>query len=435
MNKFWTIFKSEYAQVVKKKSFLIGLILTPAFMIVVTIVPTLLANRDIQAPSEYAVVDADGRGVGQKFVESLKKERLTKDSSVEAYTLTRLYDMTGKGKEQIDALRVELDSLIVTKGLTNYVIIFPNAENSDSVMLVSKAINFKTSARFDKSISNILAAMRLKKSSVNLPVDSVLTMTRRIDMIQGSPGGKTRNFMSMYLGGIIFVMILFMSVIGFGGILMRTVIDEKNSRVMEILISSVSPFQLMMGKVLGLGAANLTQVGIWVAMGLMLYSYRGNLHIPAEVGTVLFNPVIIVFFVAFLVLAYIMYATLFALIGSICSTEKETQNFMFPITMSLMLPVFIMMYIIQEPDSLATVILSLIPLFTPTMMVLRLNIMAPEVFRFSDPIILEATIGVVLTALFTVGVIWVTSRVFRMGILMYGKRATLPEIMKWIRYK
>jgi len=191
----------------------------------------------------------------------------------------------------------------------------------------------------------------------------------------------------------------------------------------------------MIGKVLGLGAANLTQVGIWVAMGAMLYSARGNLHVPAEVGTVLFNPVIIVFFVAFLILAYIMYATLFALIGSICSTEKETQNFMFPITMSLMLPVFIMMYVIQEPDSLVTIVLSLIPLFTPTMMVLRLNIMAPEAFSFSDPIILQAVLGFIITSLFTVGVIWVTSRVFRMGILLYGKRATFPEIMKWIRYK
>jgi len=152
------------------------------------------------------------------------------------------------------------------------------------------------------------------------------------------------------------------------------------------------------------------------------------------VADIVFNPVLIVFFVLFLIIAYVMYASIFAFIGSICNSDKEAQNFMFPIIISLMLPILLLMYIIQEPDSTLSVVLSMIPILTPTMMVARLNIAAPETFNLADPIILEAVIGVVIALAFTVFLVWVTARVFRIGILMYGKRPTLPEIIKWVRY-
>jgi ABC-2 type transport system permease protein len=435
MKKFWIIFASEYAQVVKKKSFLIGIILTPAMMILITVLPAMLMDKGISAPESYVVIDADGRGIGAQFASSLERYKLDSDSTVGAYKLVHLYEIPDNRPQAMDSVRSILDSMLLTKQLKHYVVLLPRLEESDSVLMVSKSTNFKTSARFDRRISDILAAMRLEKSNINISIDSVLSMTRRVEMSQVSPGGKTRDFTSMYFGALVFVMIVVMSVLGFGGILMRSIIEEKNSRVMEVLISSVSPFQLMMGKIAGLGFANLTQVGIWVVIGLLLFANRSTLNIPANVGQIIFNPVLIVFFVIYLIIAYIMYSAMFAFIGSICSTDKETQNFMFPVTMSILLPIFIMTYIVQEPESLPTTILSLIPVFTPTMMILRINIMAPETFSPGNPVVLEALIGVGLSVLFTIGMVWVTGRVFRMGILMTGKRATFPEILKWIRYK
>lgn len=435
MKKFWTIFSSEYAQVVKKKSFIVGIILTPAVMLLITILPAMLVNKGISAPESYVVVDADGRGIGARFASSLERYKLDSDSTVAAYKLVRLSDIPADQPQALDSIRGVLDSMLLDKRLKHYVILMPRLEETDSVLMVSKSMSFKTSARFDRRISDILAAMRLEKSNINLSIDSVLSMTRRVEMSQISPGGKTRDFTMIYFGGLVFIMIIIMSVLGFGGILMRSIIEEKNSRVMEVLISSVSPFQLMMGKITGLGFANLTQVGIWILIGLVLFANRTSLNIPANIGQMLFNPVLIVFFVVYLIIAYIMYSAMFAFIGAICSTDKETQNFMFPVTMSILLPIFIMTYIVQEPESLATTILSLVPMFTPTMMILRINIMAPETFSLGNPIVLEALIGVVLSVLFTIGIVWVTGRVFRMGILMTGKRATFPEIMKWIRYR
>jgi ABC-2 type transport system permease protein len=227
-----------------------------------------------------------------------------------------------------------------------------------------------------------------------------------------------------------------MTVLGYGQILMRAVIEEKSSRIIEVVVSSVSPFQLMAGKIIGLGLASLTQVGIWVAVGAIVYGLKGNLNISGSVSEIVFNPIFIAFFVVFLILGYILYSTIFALIGSICNNDKEAQNFIFPIVMSMLLPVMLAMYVVQEPDSLIAVVLSLIPFFTPTMMILRLNIVgAGSTFTLSNPIILEAVIGIILTALTILAVTWITSKVFRIGILMYGKRATFPEIIKWVRYK
>ncbi len=435
MSKFWTILKTEYAQVVKKKSFIIGIILTPVFMILITIIPALLAKRGISTPTHYTVIDADGRGIGRDFADALGKYTLDSDTTTKAYHLMHLYEVAADDTERLDSLRVALDSMLLTKKLKNYIVIYPGVDENDSALIVSKSLNFKTVARFDRSMSDILTTMRLEKSNINLAVDSVLAMTRRIDMQHQSPGGKTRDFLSVYFGALIFVMIIFVSVISFGQILMRSIIEEKNSRVIEVLISSVSPFQLMMGKVIGLGAANLTQIGIWVLIGIALFSFRGTLDIPPQVADIMFNPVLIVFFILFLLVAYIMYSTMFALVGSICTTDKETQNFILPITMSLLLPVMLLMYIVQEPDSTVTVIMSMIPILTPTMMVARLIISAPETFSFSDPIVLEATLGFVIAALFSLALIWLTARIFRVGILMYGKRATLSEIMKWVRHK
>jgi ABC-2 type transport system permease protein len=432
MNKLWILIVREYAQVVKKKSFLIGIFLTPLFMLVVTVIPSMLAMKKSATAEKISIIDIDSQGIGEKFSESIKRYKL--EDSTPAYSIQNIYDIASEDTVGLGQLRGTLDSLILNKQLKSYLVFFKNVEQTDSVVMVAKSFGLSTINRFEKRISDILAGMRLQQSNIELSTDSVLTMTRRIDLRQQAPGGKERDFMTIYLGGIIFVMIIFMTIIGYGQILMRSVIEEKSSRIIEVMISSVSPFQLMTGKIIGLGLASLTQVGIWLAIGLGVYAYRGNLNISADISGIIFNPIFIGYFIIYLVIGYILYSTLFALIGSICNTDKEAQNYIMPITMSLILPMIIGIYIIQEPDSTLVTVLSLIPFFTPTLMILRLNVMGAESFAFTNPIILEATLGVIITAATTLLVIWLTSRIFRIGILMYGKRPTLPEIYKWIKY-
>ncbi len=433
MSKMWVIIKREYAQVVKKKSFIVGIILTPLFMVAITVLPAMLASKQSDDTHEMAIIDLDDKGVGEKFAESLNQYTL--DDDLPAYEVTDIYNINPDDTLKLAEQRSFLDSLVRDKQLKSYLIINYKAEENDSIVLVAKSFGFRNNSRFEKRMSDILSGIRLDNTEVNLEVDSILNLTRRIDLSQQAPGGIERDFMTMYMGGIIFVMIIFMTIITYGQVLMRSIIEEKNSRIIEVMISSVSPFQLMAGKIIGLGLANLTQVGIWIVIGLGIYSFRGDLNISADVAATMFNPVFLTFFLAYLLIGYIMYSTLFALIGSIVNTDKEAQNFIFPITMCLILPVMTAMYIIQEPDSAITVTMSLIPLFTPTMMILRMNFIGVDAFTFANPIILEATIGIVITSLTTLLIIWLTSKIFRIGILMYGKRPTLPEIFKWMRYK
>ncbi len=432
MSKMWVIIKREYAQVVKKKSFIVGIILTPLFMVAITVLPALLASKKSADTQKIAIIDMDNKKVGEKFAEKLKQYTL--DNDLPAYEVTDIYNINPGDTAKLTKQRSVLDSLVRAKQIKSYLVINYKAEENDSIVLVAKSFGFRTNSRFEKRLSDILSGIRLNNSEVNLEVDSILALTRRIDLSQQAPGGRERDFLTMYLGGIVFVMIIFMTIITYGQVLMRSIIEEKNSRIIEVMISSVSPFQLMAGKIIGLGLANLTQVGIWIVIGIGIYNFRGDLNISADIAATMFNPVFLSFFLIYMLIGYIMYSTLFALIGSIVNTDKEAQNFIFPITMSLILPVMVAMYIIQEPDSVITVTLSMIPIFTPTMMILRMNFIGVDAFSFANPIILEATIGVIITSLTTLLIIWLTSKIFRIGILMYGKRPTLPEIIKWMRY-
>jgi len=433
MSKLWILIKREYAQVVKKKSFVIGILLTPIFMIGITVLPALLASKQSDNTENISIIDLDNMDIGNRLVEKIKAFEL--DDGRPAYNVVNLYKIENSDSVKLNDVKSELDSLILAKDLKYYMILHKNIMNNDSCYLVGKSFGFSANSRFDNSITRILASMRLEKSDINLGTDSVLQLTHRTSFEHLSPGGKKRDFLTMYLGGILFVMIIFGTIIGFGQILMRSIIEEKNNRIVEVIASSVTPFQMMAGKIVGLGMASMTQVAAWMALGLGMYGFRDSLSISAEISGVIFNPVFMAFFVVYLVLGYILYSTFFALIGSIVNTDKETQSFIFPITMSLMLPVIMAMYIVQEPDSLLVTIMSLIPTFTPTMMVLRMNVIGVDTFNLADPMILQALAGIAIIILTIILMIWLTGKIFRVGILMYGKRPTLPEIIKWIKHK
>jgi len=223
---------------------------------------------------------------------------------------------------------------------------------------------------------------------------------------------------------------------GYGQLVMRSVIEEKNSRIMEVLVSSVTPFQLMMGKILGLGAATFTQVGAWAVMGGIIYALRGVIDMDPSIGRIVFNPAIITFFVLFLSSGYLLYSSLFAIVGSICNNDKEAQSFISPMIISMILPFMVAIHVIQHPNSLLSVVLSFIPFLTPTMMCMRVIFIAPTLTEYSlfSGIIGQAILGFILVSLTFVGVAWLAGKIFRIGILMYGKRPTLPEIIKWVRY-
>lgn len=436
MSKFWVIFRREYAQVVKKKAFIIGIFLTPVLMAAFSLIPAFLAGKKSSETELLAIIDQSQYNIGEKFEDELTNYKLEDDTTA-YYEVTKIIKINEEDDDKFNRVYDSLVQLINDKSLKYFLVVGPNSHLDDSSSyLVTNSDNFRSFNRFEYRLSQVLSSIRLDESNVNLEVDSILALTRQIDLPKRDAKGESIPFEIKYFSALIFVGIMFGMIFSYGQMVMRSVIEEKSSRIMEVLISSVSPFQLMLGKVMGLGAATFTQIFVWVIMGAVMYSMKGTFEINPSIDRILFNPVIIISFILFMISGYLLFSTLFALIGSIVNTEKEAQSFIAPITMFMILPFMIGIYIIQEPNSTISIVLSLIPFLVPTLMMMRVIFLAPTLSEYSlfSGIVGEAALGFLIVCLSVVGMIWLTSKIFRVGILMYGKRPTLPEIIKWIRY-
>lgn len=439
MSKPLVVFQREYAQLVKKRSFLIMTLLTPAIMIAIMVLPAMLATRDVAGTETVAIIDRDTLNVGNALAEDLA--RYTQgDDSIPAYEIEPVAILPMANAAAYD---VEYEKRVqqINSDLIKYlVVIKPGELTSDSsLLLVTNSDNMRTIERMERGLTAILSRLRLEEANVNLNVDSVLSLTRRVDLHKLDTRGESIPSEFKLIVGMVFVMLIYMLVLLNGTAVMRSVIEEKTNRIMEVLVSSVTPFQLMLGKIGGMGAASLTQVGIWVAAGAAIMAYttggaQSELSRPLEV--IMFNPVVAGAFVVFFIMGYFLYSTYFALIGSVVNNDKESQNFMWPVVLCLISPVLFVSAIVQNPNALWVKVLSLVPPFSPTTMVLRVSLIAPSTTHYSlfSGILGEAILSFVILVVATLGAIWLTGRVFRVGVLMYGKRPTLPEILKWMTH-
>ncbi|RME23691.1 MAG: ABC transporter permease, partial [Candidatus Zixiibacteriota bacterium] len=369
MHKLFVIIRREYTQVVKKKSFLIGLFITPLFIAAFMLLPALLATREPSHAESICVIDRGTQDFGSQFVESLNRYTLKK-SGGPAYEVKHLYRIPAGDTLTYNAVFDSLTTAIADKELQYLLVIGPwHGVPDSSTFLVANTNNFITQSRFERRLTDLFSMQRLRESNINLPVDSILTLTSRFDLpVEDTKaalgGGEVAiPFEIKYFAALVLVMLIYMMVIFYGQTLMRSVIEEKSSRIMEVLVSSASPFQMMMGKVLGMGAAALTQVSIWVLLGagVFVFSNAMSLELDPSISRIVSNPLIVVFFVLFLVGGYLLYSAIFALIGSIVNSDKEAQNFIFPVVMLLILSVMVGMSLVQNPDAGWALALSCIP--------------------------------------------------------------------------
>lgn len=437
MSRFLVIMKREYAQLVKKKSFLFMTLLTPVIMAGMMVVPSILIRRGMTSEAErYAIIDRDHNHLGEQLAEEMSQYTLNDDSTA-AYSLAGIWT---PAEEEYQAVYDSLVNSIRDRRLKYLLILRPDAHLADSnLLLVTNSDNELTINRMEYRLSKVLAKKRLELCNINLPVDSVMTLTARTSLPITNTKGESVNRLFKFMGGLLMMMLIYLLVLIDGQALMQSIIDEKNDRIMEVLVSSATPFQLMAGKIIGTGLAALTQVGIWVAAGagIMAYSVSSGTAIDPSIERTIFNPATVVAFVAFLTSGYLLFSTFFAFIGAIVNSPKEAQSMLLPLILILLLPGMIVgMAALQFPDAAWIRSLSFVPTYTPLIMMNRVSATVPTIEgnALFSPIMGEALIGFLLIILSTIVTIWITARVFRVGILMYGKRPTLPEILRWIRH-
>ncbi len=414
MKKALIVAKWEFYEKVVTKTFLISLILTPAIIIVFAILPTLLSNQEDNSIKAIGLVDTSAIYY-KPMQNSLEKYKL--NNGQPNYLLVNL---SGSNKN-INEIKMISDESTLSGKLEGYLLILNGGTDSVRIEYRSKnAGNFKDLNKFEETFNLARIETKLTKEGANPSIMKYISDKIEIKPTKIEKGGQESksNFLVLFFTSFIFIILLMMMILSSGGMLIRSLVEEKSNRLIEILVSSCTPNELLAGKVLGLSSLGLTQVLIWTLVGIAL---AGTSLVPTEA----FANILPIF--GYFVLGFIFYTSIFVGIGSIVSTEQEAQQITSYLSLVIMLPIVIAIPAIQNPNSILVHIFSYIPFTIPAVMILRINIGPIPLWEiFSSTIIMIASIHLSIS---------IAGKIFRIGILSYGKRPTIKELLNWLKEK
>jgi ABC-2 type transport system permease protein len=441
MSKILAVFKREYLAAVRKKMFIFMTLFFPVLMAGLFFIPTLMISRSL-SDKRVAVVDGTGRlrDVLSKPIkpEAPDPKKATGDAATQRrsevpQTLNLDYadahgaDLQTAAQPYLDKLRDD------SKGhhLYDAVMLIPANAFDDNKAVMKfysrSATDIFTQERLGTVTNRAIQRQRLNERGIDGKQVDTIMATVKLESVQISRAGKQKKGgEETFLVGFLLAALLLVPSFVYGVEIMRGIIQEKNDRVVEILISSMSPTELLTGKIAGVAAVGLTQIGAWLAILGALAVFGGAVASMAGTDvTQLIVPSFFIYFITFFVLGYMTNVCVYAVAGSACNTDKEAQQLIAPIQMVMMLPWFMMAAIITNPESSMAVAFSLSPVFGPLTMFVRTLVSEPPLWHVLVSIVVSiATICVFFFA---------TAKIFRVGILSYGKRPTLPELWKWLK--
>jgi ABC-2 type transport system permease protein len=421
MRNTWLILRREYLERVRTKSFIISTLVLPALMVALMVLPSKLAMLKASGTKRLAVVcaNADFARAVQSQLEAGKEKGEKLDSSP-------------RYKVEIvstpdEATRAALKGRIGAGTLDGYVWLSDDALVSRKISYVARETSdFIEAETMRAALKTALLRQELRARGVAAEDADKLMMAVDLDTVsikggQEKKGGGPLQFIS----AIVLVMMLYMTLILYGVAVMRSVLEEKTSRVMEVVLSSATARELMAGKILGVGAVGLTQIALWVVIGLVATT-PGLLAARSQLSEINLSPAALPAFAVFFVLGFLLYSALYAALGAMVNSEQEAQQWQFLVIMPIIIPIMMMTYVIRQPNAPLSMWMSLVPFFAPILMYIRVVVETPPLWQIG------VCIALLLLTLW--GVVALCSRIYRVGILMYGKKPTLPEIVKWIRY-
>jgi len=434
MRNLWLIIKREYLERVRTRSFLILTLLLPGIMTVVMILPAKLATMGEKAQHVVVVTSTPqfGEMIRQRFLSAMSATDNDDDDDDAANSQSNASKPKPEQEYVIDvdanpteAERTVLRDKVGSQAIDGYLWLSDDAIASGKVSWTSRSIaGFGERARLSETLNRIIQYDRLSTSGLTTEQADRLLKPIKVEAVRVEHGHESKGSGgSKFLEVVVMVMLLYMAVLLYGISVMRSVLEEKTSRILEVLLSSASSTQLMAGKLLGVGAVGLTQILVWVLAGafalpaMAMQPSFSELQIPLGV---LFA------FALFFLLGYLLYSTIYATIGAITTTEQEGQQLQFLVVIPLVLSVFMLGPVVRNPDAPAMVWMSMVPFFAPVLMYARIVVQTPPLWQIAlSLLLLIATIA---------GIMILCARIYRIGILIYGKRPNLPEILKWLKY-
>lgn len=426
MHNVWLIARREYIERVRTRGFVITTIMIPVIM-AGFIFGSIFLGSKANPDTHIAIVSSDTQLALDLQIELQQENqpRLTQPG-FEARHPRLLVDAMDVGPQT----RTILDQQIDSSDLDGYLWITP-AATAPNAKPTRPTFTFTPRSSSEGSIKNLLAGalstvlLREQLTHRGIVAADADTMLQPVEIVAAhGPVHEDRESAEISVTVLFFLM--YMVIMLYGMNVARSIIEEKTSRIFEVLLATIRPEEMMAGKIIGVGSVGLTQVGIWIAAALLLSGSAMVVHLGGETIHMTLTAVQIIFFFVYFILGYLFYSSIAAALGAMTNSEQELQQ----LNMFLVLPLafcFITLgTVLLTPDATLSRWLALIPPFTPLLMYLRVSLGHPAVW--------EIALSIALTSASIYGIIWVTSRIYRIGVLMYGKRPSIPEILRWLKY-
>jgi ABC-2 type transport system permease protein len=421
MRNVLLIIRREFLERVRTRAFVIGTVLFPVFMIALMVLPALVKTGG--GERTLVLVDQSPAGIGQRVAETLRAPKPDEDAI--RYTIERT-------EGSLESLRAGLNERVEKKEIDGYVVVGPDVLQTNRVAYRARDVT-KVQVVGDIGAAVTAAVQQERLRDTGLTAAQVSQLVREVDVqaarISGEGEERGNMFATMATAYVIFF--LFMQLITlYGQNAMRSVLEEKNNRIVEVIVSSVRPMHLMAGKILGLAAVALLQIGIWVGFVALLASQSARLAARFNIGAGAFSalqmePVVWLVLLIFFGLGFVLYAAMYAAAGSTVTSEQEAQQLVFPLMLPLFVPIVFIIPILTDPLGATARTLSLIPFTSPVVMPMRA--VATDVPGW------EIAASIALLVLGTSAVVWLAGKIYRVGILSTGKKPTFRELARWLR--
>ncbi len=439
-HKVITVIKREYITRVKTKGFLASILLMPVMMFIVMVLPSFMMTLQHKSDEikTFVVFDETGE-IFPKMEAALDENPFFHHKGKRVY---HLIEKPSDFNDNVEAKK-QLNRQLEEKEIHGYIEIPQNVFERLRVNYYAKNItNFELQRAFRSIISQIVTNKRLEDKGY--AAHEVRDLMRRIRFTEyavtaetDAVEGEERTMVKL---GLTYVLTfsLYLFTLLYGASVMRSVLEEKTTRIVEVIISSVKPHQLLLGKIIGVCLVCLTMFLIWGGCAVLLLininpilGLFGIQELPLqfiEITDIIKStgPSAFICFLIYFVSGFFLFSTIYAVAGAICNSEEEAQQVATPLVMMLIIPFMLMFGLFRAPDATLTIVLSHIPLFSPLIMFMRISVLTPPLWE------ILLNIGVMVVTI--LGAILIMGKIYKIGILMYGKRPTLSELWKWLHY-
>jgi ABC-2 type transport system permease protein len=427
MARLWAVIKREYLERVRTKWFIFSTVFTPLLFGALTLLPIWLASKSTSTENvaHIQILDASGTGLGKRVAYALGGGLMTDTSATQVITL----DTT-----QLAAAEAAATDAVVKRETRGYLVLGPHILDATETRYAGRnGSSLPDITRIEGAVRQGILAMRLESAGVDAERVTSLMQAKKLDIDAeqiGDRGREGKGGVVKYIFAFALAFLLYMSIFIYGQNVLRGVLEEKQTRVAEVVVSSVPTDTLLAGKVLGVGAVGITQQILWVIGSIVVIKLRepvmNALHITsASITLPSIPPAVLALLLLFFVLGFMLYSALFAAVGAMVNSDQEAQQAAQPVTLLLVATAILIQPVLLNPGTKLAVIASIFPFSAPILMPLRLSLVSVP---------WQQVVGSFVSMIVAIAIaIWLASRIYRTGLLMYGKRPSFGEVARWLR--